>query len=154
MAEAQEIGPKRLYLGETPDVLSRCPEVRSGATFADQLDAVRREAPDRRLGAILERLDFSARRGPNSLALRGLTCYILLMANLYKGKMEELRQAWGGRCSICGGTHRLQFAHLRPTGLKGRSRGQANRYHDIKNHAADYVLLCRACHYTFDNEGN
>jgi hypothetical protein len=75
--------------------------------------------------------------------------------------MAELREAWGGRCVACAYTFRLEFAHVKPTGLEGakarhgcgmdgRGRGLPQRYHDVKNHPECYVLLCRECHEDLD----
>lgn len=44
----------------------------------------------------------------------------------------------------------LQFAHLRPTGIRGRSRGGYARMLDLRRHASAYALLCRTCHLAFD----
>lgn len=44
---------------------------------------------------------------------------------------EFLVKLWGGVCEICGDVHRLEFAHIRPTRLKGRSRGSRHRYLDV-----------------------
>ncbi|MCP4878299.1 MAG: hypothetical protein GY896_22835 [Gammaproteobacteria bacterium] len=80
----------------------------------------------------------------------------------YKGKMEELRQAWGGKCLIgfsgCWKDHGLEFAHVKPTKIKRESqnggkrsgRGLPQRYHDIKNNPGCYLLVCRACHARAD----
>ena len=68
----------------------------------------------------------------------------------YGAKMRDLRSAWGGRCARCAGTWRLEFAHLRPTGLEGRGRGCAERYYDIRKNADSYVLLCHGCHFRLD----
>jgi hypothetical protein len=73
----------------------------------------------------------------------------------YKGKMEELRQAWGGRCVIglsgCWNKEGLEFAHVKPTKLNGRGRGQPQRYRDIVNNPDCYLLVCRACHAKADS---
>lgn len=70
----------------------------------------------------------------------------------YSGSMERMRAAWGGRCVHCPSDRKLEFAHLpgKPTGIEGRSRGQAQRYADIKRHPDCYVLLCWICHRRLD----
>jgi hypothetical protein len=67
-----------------------------------------------------------------------------------KRKFEELRQKFGGKCILCGATEKLQFAHLRETGLRGWSRGKKRRYYDIVKHPDDYALMCEKCHKQFD----
>jgi hypothetical protein len=65
----------------------------------------------------------------------------------FKAKMDELRDQFGGKCKNCGSEKKLEFAHILPTTLCGRnSRGQGERYFDIKNHPSSYVLLCSICH--------
>ena len=72
----------------------------------------------------------------------------------YKGKMAELRKERGGRCLLglahCSETKRLEFAHVKETGLKGRGRGRAERYRDIKANPECYILACRSCHLRAD----
>ena len=65
---------------------------------------------------------------------------------------------FGGRCFHCGAKERgsrneptlLEFAHIEPTGLNGRGRGQSARVYDIKNNQDKYILLCGQCHSEFD----
>lgn len=75
----------------------------------------------------------------------------------YRKKFRELRRRYGNTCAIqltpeC--THSaprwLEFAHVAPTSLRGRGRGQAARYHDIKRNPHAYILVCRACHLRAD----
>jgi hypothetical protein len=69
-------------------------------------------------------------------------------------RVSILRIERGNRCEYCGkrgrtnkrGRPNLEFAHLAPTGLRGRGRGQIQRYYDIKRHPETYALLCRGCH--------
>lgn len=77
-------------------------------------------------------------------------------------RRADLVDAWGGYCGAgappgvgCGANGRtpLEFAHLRPTGLDGRSRGWERRHADVKAHPFDYCLLCRDCHREFDARG-
>ena len=74
----------------------------------------------------------------------------------YTHRMRELRKQWGGRCVICGKRHhrprRLEFAHLRPTQVVGRSRGMPQRYHDIRKHPESYILACSRCHKLYLGE--
>jgi len=66
---------------------------------------------------------------------------------LPKGKMEELRKSFGGKCKKCGNKQDLQFAHMSPTRLCGKnSRGSSERYFDIRKNPTAYVLLCVTCH--------
>jgi len=82
-------------------------------------------------------------------------------AHQYQGAMARLREEWGGRCVMaveCYGTReqeRLEFAHLpgKPTGVEGRGRGRADRYHDVRKHPDSYVLICRDCHVVLDKRG-
>ena len=46
----------------------------------------------------------------------------------------------------------LQFAHLKPTTLKGRERGRIERLLDILAHPESYTLLCETHHEDFDIE--
>lgn len=70
----------------------------------------------------------------------------------YSYKFRALRRAWGGQCVWwpCGRRSGLQFAHIRPTRLVGRSRGQKKRYLDIVRNPECYVLLCRDHHALLD----
>lgn len=83
---------------------------------------------------------------------------------------QRLVEAWGGFCGAgappgvgCGRSNlggsqapwderRLEFAHLIPTGLEGRSRGWERRYQDVRNHPYAYALLCPPCHRKFDQD--
>lgn len=64
--------------------------------------------------------------------------------------LDRLREDFGGCCQKCGSIQDLEFAHVRHTGLSGRSRGRKERYYDIKNNRACYMLLCRSCHREHD----
>lgn len=68
-------------------------------------------------------------------------------------------------CAHCGKEYRLnfrdgkpdpnlQFAHTSPTSLNGMGRGKWNRLLDIKKHPECYILLCKRCHYKFDNKSS
>ena len=65
--------------------------------------------------------------------------------------LEKMRSDRGNKCLQCSSVNRLEFAHLRPTGLRGRGRGMDARMRDIKNHPNDYILLCRKCHLLLDS---
>jgi hypothetical protein len=39
---------------------------------------------------------------------------------------------------------------VRPTELRGRSRGSRARLYDIRRHPECYLLLCRLCHRQLD----
>lgn len=68
----------------------------------------------------------------------------------YAAAFARLRQEFGGKCERCPKRRHLQFAHKRPTGLMGRGRGRADRYHDIKRNRDAYMLLCYRCHLQHD----
>lgn len=70
--------------------------------------------------------------------------------NYYPPRLDALRAQFGGRCVDCGTRKRLEFAHIKPTGLMGRGRGMPDRYHDIKRNPDCYVLRCRPCHRAWD----
>ena len=72
------------------------------------------------------------------------------MNDWIKKALEKLRKAFGTKCSFCGTTANLEFAHLEPTELCGRGRGRKERYYDIKKNPDSYVLLCAGCHKTLD----
>ncbi len=42
------------------------------------------------------------------------------------------------------------MAHVAPTPLSVRSRGQTHRYHDLRTHPLAYARLCGACHGKLD----
>ena len=65
---------------------------------------------------------------------------------------KRLREAYGGKCAICGSSERLEFAHVRPTSLMGRGRGRKERYYDVSNNPECYMLLCHDCHRDHDDE--
>lgn len=78
----------------------------------------------------------------------------------YRGVMQRLREEWGNRCradrvglpacGVSGTARQLEFAHKEPTGVIGRGRGRADRYHDIKKHPESFELLCHLCHKLYD----
>jgi hypothetical protein len=70
-----------------------------------------------------------------------------LRANLLRAQLLAAR---GGKCEDCGHTFKLQFAHLKPTGLSGRGRGKWQRMRDVKKHPDAYRLLCWKCHLALD----
>lgn len=67
-----------------------------------------------------------------------------------KRRWKQLIEDSGGKCAQCPSTERLEFAHLEPTGLRGRGRGRKNRLFDILKHPEKYVLLCGLCHDEMD----
>lgn len=67
--------------------------------------------------------------------------------------IQELRDARGNQCRRCGSRLKLEFAHVKETKLRGRSRGQMHRYCDIKRNPDAYELLCWNCHREFDKKG-
>jgi len=72
----------------------------------------------------------------------------------YQVARENLISKRGGKCQTCGSTDRLEFAHLRPTGLNGMGRGFNRRVLDVLRHPRSYRLLCRSCHDAFDGRGH
>lgn len=46
----------------------------------------------------------------------------------------------------CKARTNLEFAHIIPTGLNGRGRGQTQRYRDIEQNPDSYMLLCKKHH--------
>lgn len=69
--------------------------------------------------------------------------------------LQGLRIRFGCCCWSCGYRPRvrfwrLHFAHTAPTGLRGRGRGQWDRYCDIRRNPDRYALLCVRCHRKFD----
>lgn len=63
---------------------------------------------------------------------------------------EKILQEFGGQCAHCEKLYDLEFAHLQPTGLKGKGRGKARRLRDILRNPSSYILLCWECHDLFD----
>ena len=57
---------------------------------------------------------------------------------------------FGGCCDICGSRRRLEFAHVRPTGLDGMSRGSIKRIQDVESNPDAYRLMCRRDHLAYD----
>lgn len=52
----------------------------------------------------------------------------------------------GAACWKCGRRRELEFAHAKPTGLRGMGRGSGERYRDILAHPDCYVRACKTCH--------
>ena len=70
-----------------------------------------------------------------------------------KRRWQQLIDDSGGACAQCQATQNtkpLEFAHLEPTGLNGRSRGKSRRLFNILKHPDKYVLLCVDCHDDLD----
>lgn len=69
-------------------------------------------------------------------------------------KVENVRSAIGDRCFHCSTPgskkNQLEFAHLQPTGLNGRSRGAHHRRLDLLKNLDKYTYLCNHCHKEFD----
>ena len=58
---------------------------------------------------------------------------------------------FGDRCFECNRkVKRLEFAHIKPTGLNGRSRGFERRYLDVLRHPDCYMPACKKCHILID----
>ena len=77
------------------------------------------------------------------------------MATYRRKRWAILRDViFGGKCFHCGIKHGIRvchFAHIEPTRLNGRGRGQDNRYYDILRNQNKYALLCGFCHSDMDN---
>lgn len=56
---------------------------------------------------------------------------------------KKLIKQFGGKCIICGSIKNLEFAHLKPTKLKGIGRGRKERYYDVLKNPDCYVLTCK-----------
>lgn len=67
-------------------------------------------------------------------------------------KIKLVRAWFGGKCFHCGVIYDLEFAHVLPTGIKSKGRGQARRLYDILKHPASYMLLCDTCHKAYDGK--
>lgn len=73
----------------------------------------------------------------------------------YARQMTRLRALRGNACAL-NPSHRitkknpLEWAHVAPTGLDGRSRGRNQRILDVKLNPTSYWLLCRSCHRRLD----
>jgi hypothetical protein len=48
---------------------------------------------------------------------------------------------------------RIEFAHVRPTGLNGRARGWSEALRDILRNPDHYRRLCWDCHRRYDRGG-
>jgi hypothetical protein len=60
------------------------------------------------------------------------------------------RCGYGDRCVFCGAAEYVQFAHVRPTALRGSSRGKKHRCRDVVANPECYRAMCTACHRLFD----
>lgn len=65
----------------------------------------------------------------------------------------RLIKRFGGRCYRCHAREedcsKLEFHHIKETGVSGRGRGTNVRLRDVRLHPEAYVLLCRGCHLVF-----
>jgi hypothetical protein len=74
-------------------------------------------------------------------------------ANEYvKAKFKEMREKAKCHNPKCTSGKKIEFAHIRPTELKGAGRGRKERYFDIVKHPDDYVPFCKDCHFLFDHD--
>jgi len=67
-----------------------------------------------------------------------------------KDRRLKLIQIFGGKCSDCGAIENLEFAHIQPTSLSGKGRSGWRRIIDVETYPANYTLLCKNCHFKFD----
>lgn len=72
----------------------------------------------------------------------------------HRAKRAQAIAERGGACEECGSTYRLEFAHIRPTGLVGPGRGYNERVLDVMRNPKSYRLLCHNCHVRLDTTGN
>jgi hypothetical protein len=75
--------------------------------------------------------------------------YAVQKAYLERLKARLLAER-GGKCERCGSEEILEWAHIKDTGLSGRSRGSAKRYLDVQRNPDSYMLYCHDCHRDFD----
>lgn len=77
--------------------------------------------------------------------------------NAAKKRRDDLRIRVGRhfpeKCEICDEQSDLEFAHLRPTEVSGRSRGWERTLKDILANLDAYAQLCRGCHREFNRPG-
>ena len=75
--------------------------------------------------------------------------------NIYQARWRHKKRMqlildYGDICYMClkseGFDLKLEFHHLKPTGLNGEGRGYDNRIRDIVNNGEKYITLCRECH--------
>jgi hypothetical protein len=66
----------------------------------------------------------------------------------------RLRDRYKSRCNYpgCVSRQKLEFAHLKPTSLFGRSRGRIERLLDVLRNPGCYILMCKYCHRRYDAE--
>ena len=63
---------------------------------------------------------------------------------------RRLIESFGGCCWACKTKKNLEFAHKRPTNVKGLGRGSYVRVIDVVKNPKCYVLLCKRCHRRYD----
>jgi hypothetical protein len=63
-----------------------------------------------------------------------------------------MRKYYGSACQDCGSKKKLEFAHLKYTGLNGHGRGSYKRIRNIMDYPDAYRLLCHSCHLKFDRK--
>lgn len=69
----------------------------------------------------------------------------------YRHRVALKLTSWrSGPCEVCRSDKRCEMAHVAPTPLGGRSRGQSRRYHDLRKHPLSYARLCAVCHGKVD----
>lgn len=66
-------------------------------------------------------------------------------------KRNRLLHYFGRVCAKCRGKNSLEFAHKEDTGLNGAGRGGLSRVRDVEKNRDKYLLLCKKCHYEYDN---
>lgn len=56
----------------------------------------------------------------------------------------------GTECIFCHNKVNLHAAHIKSTGLNGKSRGLDRRFRDVIKHPDCYKPMCKQCHQVFD----
>lgn len=63
---------------------------------------------------------------------------------------RRVRRLLGHQCVVCQSTKRIEYAHIKPTTVRGVGRGLARRYRDILINHTSYIPMCHSCHVGFD----
>ncbi len=71
---------------------------------------------------------------------------VLLGSKQARPILQRLRKEFGDKCQWCGNIEKLQFAHIKPTKIRGSARGMDARARDIQKNKTHYMLLCHWCH--------
>lgn len=72
----------------------------------------------------------------------------------YRNKLDELNEENKYCANPMCQSLADEWAHLEPTGVKGRGRGRNRRTLDILKHRSSYARLCKKCHDILDGDNN